>query len=158
MRALTTGDLIEATGWSKKQVGNLCDSGILLPVQDGSGRGRFRFFGFTQALGLAFARQLASRSGTTADLMRLLEAVMDHSETELLDHFAKGRTLLFPTATGPMKLVKKPADLDEDIAQLFDLERVYYKVKAVLEAMAKETTGAKLLRPIGRRRGLVSMK
>jgi len=57
MTTLTTGDAAQLSGYSVRQIQNLTESGVLIPVEGGDAGGSYRIFSTMQVLGLAFSMQ-----------------------------------------------------------------------------------------------------
>ena len=145
----TASDMAEFSGYSPKQIRNLCETGVLIPVTDpAGGPGHFRYFGLMQLVAIVFVGMTGSKSLTREQIEPLMDFVMDFSERELSAEFRKKRTHVLLTDKG-YKLVewKQP-----QICPSHDLKMVYKGVKRKLG-----TISAKVVREgRGRRRGLAT--
>ena len=151
---LTMSDVSELTGYTPKQLRNLCDSGVLLPEQNGEGPGCFRYFGVMQVVALAYAAHWGLKGHSRELVIKIVDSLLDLSEKQLLAEFRKGRTHLIPCLDGPMKLQKWP---DGSTCEAFDVKAVYDQVKAVIAKIATATDAMEVV-PRGRRRGLARVQ
>ncbi|MGC1274341.1 MAG: hypothetical protein WBC44_11595 [Planctomycetaceae bacterium] len=152
MTKLTTGDLTELTDWSEKQIRNMCDAGVLIPEQDGDGPGCFRLFGITQSVGLYYASQWAAKGYSRELVAKVMLAVADLTEDELVAEFKKGRTHLIPRSDGTMTLSRWPKDIPGEV---FDLKFIYDDLKAYIARKVEEgeAVAVNVRSGRGRRRG-----
>lgn len=145
---LTITDVADSTGYTPKQLRNLCESGVLIPEEGGDGKGYHRIFSTMQVTALAYARQWAF----SRDLVEAaFDTILDLSESELVSNFDAGRTHLIPTLENRMVLTEWPGDVSD--GALFDLRRVYRQVVSFIEGIESEASGHVR---VGRRRGAAS--
>lgn len=153
--SLTTTDLISTTGYSKKQIRNILAWGLITPDTKSDGTGHFNYFGLMQALAMVFIGSWAEKGFSRKTAEPLFDFVLNHSEEELLEAFAEGRTHVLPVeSSNGFALVewKQP-----QTCNVFDLKKHYVEVKKSLERLAKQLggkCGPVNSDPRGRRRGL----
>ncbi len=154
MTALTTGEVLKLTSASPKTLRNLCESGVLIPVQGGEGRGHFRFFTIPQVVAIGYAGRWGAMGYSHVLIKRIVSFLCDFTEEKLLAEFAAGRKYLLPMGDLPLKLEKWPRAKHNEP---FDVEQVYHYVKHMIRELAKEERAIPVSR-VGRKKGLASQK
>jgi hypothetical protein len=145
---VTTGDLIEITGYTEKQIRNFCESGILVPEVDAKGPGHFRMFGTMQVLAMNYTSVWGKGRYSRGAIAKIFDFVLDFSEDELLAEFDKGRTHLIMNLKGEMELIRWKGEH----GAAFDLRQAYLVTKDALARVAKHVGGIAFDNR-GRRRG-----
>ncbi len=147
MLLLSITDAAECSGYSKKQIRNICEAGLLIPEEGGSGKGCHRMFSIVQAVALAYCCRFAGTGASREIIHRLFDQFLDLSEDKLLNEFDAGRTHCIPRVDGPPVFTQ----WDGPHGELFDVKSLYEGVIARIQKIQAENRDGLLT---GRLRGL----
>ena len=144
--SLSVSDVSECSGYTQRQIQNLCSAGVLLPESGGRGKGCHRLFSLVQAVGLAFACRFAKQGAGKTIVVQLLDRILDLSEDDLLKEFDAGRTHVMLRIDGPPIFM----EWEGPHGELFDIQAVYDLVVEKIDEIQERHKDAI---PFGRLRG-----